>query len=186
MAEQFNLDQRDDVLAAVEYLLDRIGKPVTVSAANSPSGQTFETSPGNITIWADRGRYGLAIGPTSGVQFSVTGVIRIDDTPKEDKPMPKTYGWLITEDVYDPGSTRRICGPRNIDPDILSRLENGEGKRFRLRDGDGDLDYEGLMVLAPEDDGSEIMFAPLDWAASDTGSTSIEYLNEETGAWEEL
>lgn len=95
------------------------------------------------------------------------------------------YGWVITRNHLSNDHTP-ILRPRGMDPAIVLRLARREGKQFRLRDGDGGLDYEGRIIVAPEDDDGELLFAPLDWAKHDTGSASIEYLNEATGEWEEL
>ncbi len=100
--------------------------------------------------------------------------------------MARPYGWIITRDHMEPQSTRQITGPYNMRLEMLRRLEAGEGKPFRLLDGDGNPDYEGRIIVAPEDDGGELLFRPLDWAREDSGSASIQYRNEQTGEWEDL
>ncbi|MEV4748989.1 hypothetical protein AB0K21_21645 [Streptosporangium sp. NPDC049248] len=103
------------------------------------------------------------------------------------KASGRPWGWLIVLDhASGEGDGTPIISSFGMDCGIFDRLERGEGKRFRLRDGDGNLDYEGRIIVAPEDDGSALLLAPLDWAKEDSGSTSIEYLNEQTGEWQEL
>lgn len=97
----------------------------------------------------------------------------------------RPYGWVITRNYTDDDDAP-VLGPRNMGLELRRRLERGEGKHFRLRDGDGNLDYEGRIIVSPEDDGGELLFKPLDWAKNDNGSTSIEYLNDQTHEWEEL
>ncbi|MEU8195315.1 hypothetical protein AB0C10_16190 [Microbispora amethystogenes] len=99
--------------------------------------------------------------------------------------MARPYGWLITQD-YVSGTECTVIGPRGVSDDILRRLEAGEGRTFRLLDGDGGLDYEGRIIVAPEDDDGELLFRPLDWAKHDSGSASIQYRNKKTGEWEDL
>lgn len=57
------------------------------------------------------------------------------------------------------------------------------GRRFRMKDDDGELYYEGVMVVLPED-GDEADFRPLsDFGTPNAGATSIEYQRDD-GTWE--
>lgn len=56
---------------------------------------------------------------------------------------------------------------------------------FRILDGDGNHCYYGRNRFSPNDD-TEKAFAPLEWAKSFAGCTSIEYQNQRWGEWEEL
>jgi len=74
------------------------------------------------------------------------------------------YGWIITKDYISEKcgdkSTVGVCGPREMSNEVLSRLKNGEGIKFRLYDDDGELYLEGLQIEG--DSGEEGSFAPLD------------------------
>ncbi|WP_433259250.1 hypothetical protein ACQPYK_49630 (plasmid) [Streptosporangium sp. CA-135522] len=93
------------------------------------------------------------------------------------------WGWLITR-KHAANDDALVFGPHNIQLQILSRLERGEGTQFRLRDADGNLGYEGRIIA--EDGGPALLFMLLERAKSSTGCTSIEYLNERTNGWVEL
>lgn len=102
------------------------------------------------------------------------------------------HGWIIDRDLIceDHGfDTDRFgtVGPRNISQKVQDRLRLLRGDqiahRWRALDSDGNVYYEGRYV-GP---GDERMFSPLeDFAKPDAGATTIEYLNIETGSWEEL
>ncbi len=92
------------------------------------------------------------------------------------------YGWVIDIDLVSEATQRvdpvSIFGPSNIDPDVVIKLQAGEGRAFRMRDGDSIVYYEGRLIGG---DG----FEPLDdYGTPDSGCTSIEYL--EDGKWEIL
>ncbi|MFB7858852.1 hypothetical protein [Rhodococcus qingshengii] len=101
---------------------------------------------------------------------------------------PKNYGWIIDE-VHVEGLSEEVgtCGPFNAAEEILDRLRNSdEGRKFRMLDGDGELDYVG-RIITPDTvgSGSSLDFSPLDhFGRPNVGSASIEYLIN--GKWEEL
>lgn len=89
------------------------------------------------------------------------------------------YAWLITVDLIGQGSDVGVRGPRAADEALLQRLSRGEGVRFRLRDDDGILYYEGRLV----DDGGGNDLAPLDdFGMPYAGCTGVELC--ENGRWE--
>jgi hypothetical protein len=100
----------------------------------------------------------------------------------------RPYGWIITEDHC--GGTyidrRHVVGTPAETTDLEGRLSDGEGAPFRIFDGDGDLDYTGRIIVPKDEAGSELWFAPLDWAKADTGSAEIRYHNPTTDIWEVL
>jgi hypothetical protein len=63
------------------------------------------------------------------------------------------YGWVITKDVlFEGGGFERsdvgVVGPRDVHPEIEARLSKGEGLKFRMKDDDGEVYYEGRIVFA--------------------------------------
>jgi len=117
------------------------------------------------------------------------------------------YGWIITKDLLAEETLRTgegdgfvtevgVIGPSNIHPGLEARLANGEGLRFRMKDDDGEVMYEGRIVFEDHDikvtryvpfDGvrftrgitdsvPEEGFGPLnDFGMPNAGCTSIEY-----------
>ncbi len=55
---------------------------------------------------------------------------------------------------------------------------------IRLSDDDGEVYYDGRISDLEGD--SEEAFAPLDWAMSYAGCTSMEYYDKEVGEWKTL
>lgn len=104
--------------------------------------------------------------------------------------MHEPYGWTIAVDHCGGEHTGRFflrgSGNRAARDHLRAALRVGQGTPFRIYDGDGLLDYEGTIVVPPGEEGSELWFAPKDWAAADTGSAEIRYLDANTGAWEPL
>lgn len=108
-----------------------------------------------------------------------------------------TYAWIVDVDhlsnvplssqLTESGINTRVglVGPRNIDPERERMLRDNtatEVRRWRCKDDDGELCYEGRFIGA-----EDAIFAPLeDFAMPDSGATSIEYLNPQTGTWEIL
>ncbi len=83
--------------------------------------------------------------------------------------------WVITEDHIDGGEAVGVCHGK---ADVIQILLDGGSPnefKFRMRDGDGVLYYEGLSSLPDS-------FAPLDdFGTPAAGATRIEYF--EKGAW---
>ncbi|MFI6813193.1 hypothetical protein ACIBG7_12315 [Nonomuraea sp. NPDC050328] len=104
--------------------------------------------------------------------------------------MREPYGWAITVDHCGGEYTGRFLirgsGNRALRDRVRAALRAGQGTPFRIYDGDGQLDYEGNIVVPPGEEGGELWFAPKDWAAANTGSAEIRYPNADTGAWEPL
>lgn len=90
------------------------------------------------------------------------------------------YGWIITG-AYD-GEKRGAMGPFGISPEMIAKLESGEGLEFQLLDDDDELMYSGRFI---GDADSEDAFGPLeDYGTPMAGCTTIKYWR---GAkWEEL
>jgi hypothetical protein len=78
--------------------------------------------------------------------------------------------WVITKDVIGEGVPKHLLHP------------NAKGgTKFRLKDDDGELMYEGRFY---GDSRSMEAFSPLNWAQSNVGATEIWYL--EGNKWELL
>lgn len=88
------------------------------------------------------------------------------------------YGWIITKDVLsdkEEWNDVNTIGPNTCPESLVTRLQAGEGQKFRLFDGDGELYYEGLY-LGPD---GETMFGPLnDFGTPNAGAVTIAYWNE--------
>ncbi len=96
------------------------------------------------------------------------------------------YEWTITKDhIADPeakpGSNCNavgVVGPRSAKRTHDAIKNDPTGKKFRMRDDDGELYYEGVLVGG---DG----FEPLDdFGMPNAGATTIEY--REGNKWEPL
>ncbi len=67
-------------------------------------------------------------------------------------PNPSEYGWIITKDLLFAESPDTFTsdvgtiGPSNITDEMMESLKNGEGRKFRMFDDDGELYYEGLVI----------------------------------------
>jgi hypothetical protein len=99
--------------------------------------------------------------------------------------------WTITKDhiadPYAPKGTNAnavgIVGPRNAKLTAEQILNHPKRQQFRMRDDDGELYYEGFMVVTPED-GNEAEFRPLnDFGTPNAGATIIEY-RQPDGSWQ--
>jgi hypothetical protein len=96
------------------------------------------------------------------------------------------YAWIITKDhLADiPPDRAGTTGPRAAPQSLLEQLKAGEGWRFRMKDDDGEIVYEGRYLSVPDDWG----FGPLDdFGTPDAGCTSIEFFQTGTnGGWKPL
>lgn len=92
------------------------------------------------------------------------------------------YGWIIDKDHIGPeifGDDTGTIGPGNVSDNIRALLEAGAGERFRMLDDDGELYYEGRIILPPLDHPSwndgELNFRPISDFGVGAGCTSIQY-----------
>ena len=95
------------------------------------------------------------------------------------------HGWIIDQDYIDEGGAVGIHGPSSISPKIVERLRAGEGEKFRLRDDDKILYFEGRLI---DPVGSEeTAFSPLnDFGMPSYGCTIQEYFDEKESSWKIL
>lgn len=101
--------------------------------------------------------------------------------------------WVITKDfIADPNAKQPsnsnavgMVGPRSAKLTVDLIISHTQGRKFRIRDDDGELYYEGIMVITPEE-GDEAEFRPLDdFGKPNAGATEIEYERED-GTWETI
>lgn len=99
--------------------------------------------------------------------------------------------WTITKDlIADPNARKPsnanavgMVGPRHSKLTAAQILSHPDGRKFRIKDGDGEVYYEGFMVITPED-GDDAEFRPLDdFGTPNAGATAIEYQRAD-GTWE--
>ncbi len=99
--------------------------------------------------------------------------------------------WTITKDfIADPDARQPsnanavgMVGPRNAKLTAAEIIAHPQGRTFRMKDGDGEVYYEGIMVIT-DDDGDEAEFRPLDdFGKPNAGATDIEYQRAD-GSWE--
>ena len=70
-------------------------------------------------------------------------------------------------------------------PALAESLKLGGGRKFRLLDDDGNVYFEGRIIIKGDDiGGGEEDFMPLDGFGEGFGCTEIQYL--ENGEWETL
>lgn len=109
------------------------------------------------------------------------------------------YAWVIERDHLDkpgkdPHTAKGLTGPSAAPQELLDRLERGQGVRFRMYDGDGELYFTGRVLALNEDgttqafkDAGDEFMAPLDdFGGPDSGCVEIRYRNTETREWESL
>ena len=86
--------------------------------------------------------------------------------------------WIITKDhISEPDEKGDVgvAGPRNVTPDELTRLRNGEGQPFRMFDDDGELYYEGRFIEGVD----SCEFDPLDdFGLPNAGCTEIHFMDD--------
>ena len=101
--------------------------------------------------------------------------------------------WIITKDLIADPKARQpsnanavgMVGPSTAKLTAEEILNHPQGQKFRIRDDDGELYYEGIMVVTAED-GDEAEFRPLDdFGKPNAGATTIEYRSAD-GTWEPL
>jgi hypothetical protein len=101
-----------------------------------------------------------------------------------------TYAWRITRDILAEGdgdgfeSEVGVTGPRNAPPELLTELDKGHGRAFRIYDDDGEHYYTGRIVFSDDEAGlGDEAFGPLwDFGAPNAGATEIRYC-EAGGRW---
>lgn len=100
--------------------------------------------------------------------------------------------WTITKDhIADPEARQPsnanavgMVGPRGATLTADEIVAHPKGRKFRIKDGDGELYYEGVSVIT--DDGDEDEFGPLDdFGRPNAGATDIEYQRAD-GSWEAI
>ena len=99
------------------------------------------------------------------------------------------YGWIIDKDhspdadaeIMTNANANGMIGPHDIDQATMTRLIAGEGAKFRMTDGEGEIFYSGRLV------GKDTTgFEPLDdFGMPNAGACSIEY-QDFNGKWSEL
>lgn len=111
--------------------------------------------------------------------------------------MVAEYAWIIDVDHspdpnYPEGSycnAKGVCGPSTAPDNLLDILRNTQqGRRFKIFDDDGELYYEGRIIVDVPDgyDLQDEHFGPLwDFGTPNAGATDIQYLND-SGLWETL
>lgn len=101
-------------------------------------------------------------------------------------PLYAKYGWMVTVDstqMSGEACVRGIVGPGRIDPLVSERLfcQPTNCARWRMRDDDGELYYEGLIY------GEYTGFEPLDdYGRPNAGCTTIEYWSAVAKKWAAL
>jgi hypothetical protein len=112
-------------------------------------------------------------------QFGCNTTFLLEQTKNEGN----VYAWTMTKDFLADGSIIThsevgVVGPRGAKLTVDEILNHPDRKKFRLRDDDGELYYEGYLV------GGE-GFEPLDdFGMPNAGATTIEFWEE--GGWKPL
>lgn len=99
-------------------------------------------------------------------------------------------GWIITKESgpMPAGIPSRVGGIRargtpEEREEIREALIAGEGVRWRTRDADRNVSYEGRFIM----DDSSTGFEPLDFATADVGDVEIQYWQTGPGGgWKTL
>jgi hypothetical protein len=101
--------------------------------------------------------------------------------------------WIITKDfIADPNAPQPsnanavgMIGPSHAKLTAEEIIHHPQGRKYRMKDDDGEVYYEGVMVVTPED-GDDAEFRPLDdFGTPNAGATDIEY-QQKHGGWETL
>lgn len=102
------------------------------------------------------------------------------------------YAWIIDKDLLDNDFGRNavgVSGPSDQDPELRRRLDHGVGAKWRCKDDDDEVYYEGRLVWSggtadAGDFPEQIAFAPLwDFCEPDSGCTEIEWLHPASQTW---
>lgn len=98
------------------------------------------------------------------------------------------YAWIIDKDFSPdekalPASNLNatgLTGPSGVCAKILQQFEKGLGSKFRMKDHDGEVHYEGRIIAEYAE------FQPLDdFGTPNAGCTYIEYIDS-AGEWVRL
>lgn len=90
--------------------------------------------------------------------------------------------WIIDKDrINDQDMCREGVHSRDY---RTAAFEAAGTIKWRVKDDDGEIYYEGRMTLERLNGDGERAFGPLDFAMADAGATSLEYLQR--GAWQVL
>jgi hypothetical protein len=90
--------------------------------------------------------------------------------------------WIIDKDhIKDQYSNREGRASRDYEEEVFLTLEL---VKWRVKDDDGDIYYEGRMTKERLEDSEDRSFGPLDFAMADAGATTMEYFQD--GKWEQL
>lgn len=100
------------------------------------------------------------------------------------RPSPASYAWVITID-HIPDETaaegtnlnaKGVMGPNDAPPDLIARLEKGEGSTFRMYDDDDILYYTGRALSVNDEWDEEACYGPLvDFGRPNAGAVTIKW-----------
>ena len=102
-------------------------------------------------------------------------------------PWTITKDYIANETAPQPSNANAVgmVGPRNAKLNAEQIIGHPQARKFRIKDDDGKLYFEGVMVITPED-GDDAEFRPLDdFGTPNAGATSIEYQRPD-GSWEKI
>ena len=135
------------------------------------------------------GEFAMLADAIAAAEASPLGMAEVEAVYRPDITAAP-YAWIIDRDYCpdgEPGTNlnaKGVTGPRGVDAASLTALAGGFGARFRMFDDDGHLTYSGRLLGDPD---SEDGFAPLDdFGMPNAGCTYIEYLDADTGEWNQL
>ena len=96
------------------------------------------------------------------------------------------YAWIIDVDhlTDDPSNDSfRVTGPGRAPVEMLTRLDRGQGRKFRMLDDDGIVYYSG-RIITDIPAGTETDFGPLwDFGTPNAGAVDIQYWDK---GWKSL
>jgi len=89
------------------------------------------------------------------------------------------YAWVIDKNYVD--DFENVSGPSGAEKLLMDKLRAGDGQKFRMFDGDGELYYTGRVV------GEFEGFEPLDdYGMPNAGCTEIHYKDFCGAGWQPL